>query len=240
MPVGDPRPSQPSNIEPPKHPWQRREFLKAAGAIPVAMAAAQCAIAAPAATEKKMPQIQLGKHSVSRLICGNNPFGAGSHLSVFVNQEMRSYYTPEQILKTVRRCEEVGINTWQAGGTELYERHRAEGGKMQFLSIATYSPGGFDKLAKGGCIGVAHHGEATDSYFKNGKFDKVHDTLKRIRDTGMLVGCSTHMPDVVDAIESKGWDLDYYMTCIYERHRSEKDLEKAIGARAASGRRGLP
>jgi hypothetical protein len=37
------------------------------------------------------------------------------------------------------------------------------------------------------------------------------------------------MPDVVDAIESKGWDLDYYMTCIYERHRSEADLKKLLG-----------
>ena len=226
MAAGDPRPSQPSRFESPKHAWQRREFLKAAGAMPVALAAAQCSAAATAATEKKMPHIQLGKHSLSRLICGNNPFGAGSHLSVFVNHEMRSYYTPEQVLKTVRRCEAVGINTWQAGGTELYERYIAEGGKMNFLSIAT---GGFDKLAKGGCIGVAHHGEATDSCFKNGKFDKVHDALKRIRDTGMLVGCSTHMPDVVDAIESKGWDLDYYMTCIYERHRNEKALKELLG-----------
>ena len=45
----------------------------------------------------------------------------------------------------------------------------------------------------------------------------------------MLVGVSTHMPAVVDAIESKGWDLDYYMTCVYERHRSEEELEKLLG-----------
>ena len=45
----------------------------------------------------------------------------------------------------------------------------------------------------------------------------------------MLVGVSTHMPDVVDAIESKGWDIDYYMTCVYERHRSEADLLKLLG-----------
>jgi hypothetical protein len=37
------------------------------------------------------------------------------------------------------------------------------------------------------------------------------------------------MPDVVDTIESKGWDLDYYMTCVYERHRSAEDLEKLLG-----------
>jgi hypothetical protein len=30
-------------------------------------------------------------------------------------------------------------------------------------------------------------------------------------------------------VESKGWDLDYYMTCVYQRHRSKEDLEKLLG-----------
>ena len=55
------------------------------------------------------------------------------------------------------------------------------------------------------------------------------DYLKQVRDAGLLVGVSTHMPDVVDAVESKGWDVDYYMTCVYERHRSAEDLEKLLG-----------
>ena len=69
----------------------------------------------------------------------------------------------------------------------------------------------------------------TDNLFKRGKLDQVNEYLKRIRDAGMMVGVSTHMPAVVDAIESKGWDLDYYMTCVYERHRSEADLQKLLG-----------
>ena len=49
------------------------------------------------------------------------------------------------------------------------------------------------------------------------------------RDAGLLVGVSTHMPDVVDAVESKGWDVDYYMPCVYERGRSAAELEKLLG-----------
>lgn len=178
-----------------------------------------------------MPHIQFGKYSISRLICGNNPFGAGSHLSVFVNKEMKSYYTTEQILATVHRCEEAGINAWQSGSgnLEMYRRYVEGGGKMHFMSIEGNSPATFKKLAAGGCIGVAHHGEQTDNFFKKGKLDQVNEALKRIRDTGMMVGVSTHMPDVVDAIESKGWDLDYYMTCVYERHRNEEALKKLLG-----------
>ena len=214
-------------------PTDRRVFLKHIAAAPAALAAAsQAAAAEPAAGQPVplLPQIKLGKHSISRLVCGANCFNAGSHLSVFVNYEMRAYYTPEQILKTVRRCEEVGVNCWQAGhgNLELYRRYVDEGGKMQFLAIES-GVKVLEPLAKGGCIGVAHHGEVTDKLFKNGELDKIHDYLKQIRDAGMLVGVSTHMPDVVDAIESKGWDLDYYMTCVYQRHRTRDELQQLLG-----------
>lgn len=210
----------------------RRDFLKQIGAIPVALAAAQhVGVAADPAEGAKMPQIKLGPHSVSRLIVGANCFGAGSHLSVFVNNEMRLFFTPERILKTLQRCQEVGINTWQAGcgNYALYRRFLDEGGKMHFLAIECDDPKPIETLKQGGCIGIAHHGERTDSLFKNNRLDHAHDYLKRIRDAGLLVGVSTHMPDVVDAIESKGWDVDYYMTCVYERHRSAEALKKLLG-----------
>jgi len=211
----------------------RREFLKKAVALPAALVAAgHAAGASAAATEKpKLPQLRLGKHSISRLVCGANTFGAGSHLSVFVNREMRKYFTPEQILKTLRRCQEVGINCWQSGpgSLGLYRRFLDEGGKMHFIAIAAGGVSELKALAKGGCLAVAHHGETTDSLFKGGGLERIGDYLKKVRDAGMLAGVSTHMPDVVDAVESKGWDLDYYMACVYERHRSAAALKKLLG-----------
>lgn len=209
----------------------RRDFLKAMGAAPAAFAAPSLQAEQQGRAAPPMPTIQLGKYSISRLICGANPFNGGSHLSVFVNRAMKEYYTPDQILKTLRRCQEVGINCWQAGlgNIELYKRLVDEGGQMYYLAIAARDPASVEKLAECGCIGIAHHGEVTDRLFKSGKLDEMHDYLKRVRDAGLLVGVSTHMPDVVDAVESKGWDIDYYMTCVYERHRSKEDLEKLLG-----------
>jgi hypothetical protein len=211
----------------------RREFLKTVAAIPVAMAAAELAAggAEKPAEEPKLPPIRLGPHAVSRLIVGSNTFGAGSHLSVFVNHAMREYFTPEQVLKTLRRCEEVGITCWQAGpgNAALYRRHRDEGGRLQFIAIDSGDGSSIAALAKAGCIAVAHHGESSDGMFKSGKMDPMQDYLKRVRDAGLAVGVSTHMPDVVDAVESKGWDVDYYMTCVYERHRSAEALQKLLG-----------
>jgi hypothetical protein len=125
----------------------------------------------------------------------------------------------------------VGINTWQSDPSRLetYRRYVDGGGKMHFIVLGGNRLESLKKLADGGCIGVAHHGEMTDNLFKRGKLDEVNEYLKKVRDSGMQVGVSTHMPAVVDAIESKGWDLDYYMTCVYERHRSEADLQKLLG-----------
>jgi len=210
----------------------RRQFLKQVAALPAAFVAAGATAgqAAAAEAEPLLPQIQLGKHSVSRLICGANCFNGGSHLSGFVNQEMRAYYTPEQILKTLHRCEEVGINCFQSGygNFELYRRYVDGGGKMHFMALDTRDTH-LAEMAKGGCIGVAHHGEVSDNLFKSGRLDTIHDFLKQVRDSGMLVGVSTHMPDVVDAVESKDWDIDYYMTCVYERHRSREALQELLG-----------
>jgi hypothetical protein len=226
VPTGLDRPCGPSP--------SRRDFLKKAGAVPVGLAAAQYAQSAAAAPgeEPSLPQIRLGPHAVSRLVCGANTFNGGSHLSVFFNRKLKEYYTPERILKTLRRCEELGVNCWQSGGGnfELYRRFVDEGGQMHFLSIEhAKSKAPLEDLARGGCIGVAHHGEVTDRLFKTGGFDAVGDYLKRVKDAGMLAGISTHMPAVVDAAESKGWEIDYYMTCVYERHRSAEDLQKLLG-----------
>jgi len=211
----------------------RRDFLKTMAALPAALVAAQYgggAAAAPA-EEPKLPQIALGKYSVSRLVCGANPCGAGSHLSVFVNHQMRRYFTPEQVLKTLGRCQEVGINCWQSGTgqIDLYRRFVDGGGRMHYIAIASGDDAEIQTLVKGGCIGIAHHGESTDSLFKGGRIEQMGDYLKRVRDAGLLVGVSTHMPEVVDTVESKGWDVDYYMTCVYERHRSEAALKKLLG-----------
>jgi len=211
----------------------RRGFLKKVGVLSVALTAAEQATGASAAPREKakLPQIRLGPYSISRLICGANPFNGGSHLSVFVNHAMKEYYTPEQILTTLRRCQAAGINCWQSGtgNVDLYRRFIDEGGQMHYIAIAAGDSSSIKKLAAGGCIAIAHHGEVTDRLFKSGQIDQVHDYLKRVRDAGLVVGVSTHMPDVVDTVESKGWDIDYYMTCVYERHRSAEALEKLLG-----------
>jgi hypothetical protein len=217
-------PTQPETLS-------RRGFLKTVGLLPAAAAMPLGQeLAAATGPVGVLPQVPFGRHTISRLVCGANPFNAGSHLSTFVNRAMREYYTPEQVLKTLRRCQEVGVTLWQGSGNDaqLYQRFIREGGQMQYISLAS-NPADIPTLAKAGCLGIAHHGEVTDQFFKAGKLDTIHEFLQQVREAGLLAGVSTHMPDVVDAIESKGWELDFFMTCVYERHRSAQALEKLLG-----------
>jgi len=209
----------------------RREFI--ASACAVSAAPALGAAAAPA-EQAQLPQMPFGRYQISRLICGANCFNAGSHLSVFVNEEMRRYYTVEQKLKTLRRCQEVGINCFQSSGGDwqLYRMFVDSGGQMHYISLGEDFYRGtvpIETIAKSGCIAIAHHGEATDQLFKEGRFERVGDYLKRVKDAGLMAGVSTHMPAVVDAVESKGWDVDFYMTCVYERHRTPAELTALLG-----------
>ena len=181
-----------------------------------------------------LPQIPFGPASISRLILGANPINGGSHLSTFVNRQMKAYFTPDNVTALFRRCQEVGINTWQSGGGD-YQRWRSfldAGGEMHYLSLAHHDPERpelIGEIARAGALGIAHHGELTDMLFKAGRLDEIRDFLQRVRDTGVQVGVSTHMPAVIDAIEDKGWDVDFYMACLYERHRTPEELQKLLG-----------
>jgi hypothetical protein len=78
-------------------------------------------------------------------------------------------------------------------------------------------------------LGVAHHGNMTDDRFREGKKQLVREYTKALRDAGLTVGVSSHNPEVVAAIEEEGWDVDYYMTCIYRVSRTREQAREQYG-----------
>src|SRR5262249_6331569 len=67
------------------------------------------------------------------------------------------------------------------------------------------------------------------------KFNVLGDLLKRIRDQGVLVGLSAHNPALIEVAEEKGWDIDYYMCCLYYLTRTREELDKLLGGEAPLG-----
>lgn len=221
---------------------KRREFLRSAAIIPAGLALSDIPSygeglsAFPAGESSGMPMVELGGKKISRLITGSNTINAGSHLSQLVNNSMKDYFTPENILRYFTRCAEFGINTFQGSNTgnfELWNKSIPPGENRHYISLIRESNNNsgisIEYARKNGFLGLAHHGEITDRMFKSGELDTIEDFLKMIRDAGIQVGISTHMPDVIDFVESRGWDIDFYMCCVYERHRSAEALKEKLG-----------
>jgi len=216
----------------------RRSFLTSA-----ALVAAGSAQAAP-----PLPTVRLGKYSVTRLIIGANPFYGYSHFNRLYSQHMLEWFTAERVCQTLRQCEQNGINTWQFSqggrGIEDLQRFRAEGGQLHAILLSgrpmEEDLAQIPKLAKLGLVGMVHHGGTTDRRWRAGEQQKIRDFLKAVRDSGVLVGLSTHNPAVVEATEEQGWDIDFYMTCVYYVTRPTEELHKMLGQRPPYGEVFLP
>jgi hypothetical protein len=59
--------------------------------------------------------------------------------------------------------------------------------------------------------------------------DQVREYTKKVRQTGVLVGIGTHKSEVVEYTEERGWDVDFYMLCAYNRTRTPEELRKLLG-----------
>jgi hypothetical protein len=53
--------------------------------------------------------------------------------------------------------------------------------------------------------------------------DEVNEFIKTVHDAGLLAGVSMHNPAALDHIEGKGWQADFYMTCVYRRSRNPEE-----------------
>jgi hypothetical protein len=232
----------------------RRRFLKsssAAGMVAGAAALGRATLdaqAAAAPADPLLPVIKLGRHEVTRLIIGGNPIYGHSHFNRILSQTMTTWHTPERVVELLKHCEARGLNTWQNSYTERtlsdLDRYRAAGGKMNWLCLGKPDwdehPERINDAAKRKPIGIAPHGALAERLHRTGKLDVLAGLLKRIRDTGVLVGLSAHNPAVIELAEEKGWDVDYYMCCLYYLTRPREEYQKLLGPDLPLGEIYLP
>jgi hypothetical protein len=225
----------------------RRQFLQqlSAGAIatigsqltlPVSQAA-QVDAAARHPGAAILPTIKIGAHSLTRLIVGGNPVEGYSHSSHALSQHMREYFTPERTVEFVRRCEQLGINTWQTGhgpsDKVLYtlDALRQNGSRIQWMCLSYESENlkPFKEVLSHKPIAIVHHGGETDKLFRAGKSEAVHDFVKKVHDAGIMAGVSSHNPANIAHVEEKGWENEFFMTCFYQVSRPMDEIRKRLG-----------
>ncbi len=183
-------------------PTTRRQFLQqtaglAAGAAVLAELP-QAAHAAITPAASRLPAIKLGPHEVTRLIIGGNPIYGYSHFNNILSQYQTAWHTPERVVELIQHAEAQGINTWQNSYAERtladLDRYRAAGGKMHWLCLGKpdwdEQPHFINDAARRKPIGIAPHGSLGERLYRQNKPGVLTDLLKRIRDTGVLVGLS--------------------------------------------------
>jgi hypothetical protein len=226
------------NVHPRKPSTTRRDFLHQAAGLTAGLGATAATAAEPSAkADPPLPTVALGPHRVSRLIIGGNPVYGYSHFNRLLSQSMTDWHTPERVVALLKRCEQAGLNCWQNSYAERtlsdLERYRAAGGTMQWLCLGKPDwdrhPEHIDDAARHRPIGIAPHGALAERLHRAGKLNELTDLLKRIRDKGVLVGLSGHNPAVIELAEERGWDVDYYMCCLYYLTRPREEFRKLLG-----------
>ncbi|MFL5243188.1 MAG: hypothetical protein ACJ8FY_13870 [Gemmataceae bacterium] len=233
-------------------PTTRRAFLHQAAGLAACMSGPAQSIAANADPTKKadslLPTVKLGSHQVTRLIIGGNPIYGHAHFNNLLSQHLTEWHTPERVVALLKRCEQAGINCWQNSYAERtlqdLERYREAGGKMHWLCLGKpdwdQDPDRINDAAKHKPIGIAPHGALAERLHREKKLTVLTDLLKRIHDQGVLTGLSAHNPALIELAEDKGWEVDYYMGCLYYLTRPREEYQKLLGADLPLGEIYLP
>lgn len=177
-----------------------------------------------------LPAVDFCGKKVTRFICGGNPLSGYSHVSNELDREMIEYYNMPNIQALLEECWKQGINTFQSRGDRhqmrAYLEHQQQGGKMQWIAQTASEfadiKSNVAEIARYKPIAIYHHGTHTDNSWHAGKIDDVHEIIKAIHDQGLPAGVGSHIPEVIEYIEEKGWETDFYMCCFYNLARGHK------------------
>jgi len=212
---------------------QRRSLLKSALAAGVGLCGPRLG-GAPLPDNKALPSVPFGKTRLSRLIAGANPINGYGHSTRRMDDLMLNYFTTERTTDFLLHCEQEGITTWQTSWSPKVDQAlraaRDRGSNIQLILLAAEndrSP--WQKMLDLKPIAICHHGGVTDTLVRAGRAQKIHDYVKRIKDTGLSAGVSTHNPDNVALVEDSGWENDFYMTCFFYVTRPAEEIRVKLG-----------
>ena len=71
-------------------------------------------------------------------------------------------------------------------------------------------------------IAIYHQGTMTDFLMESGKTEELLNNLKMLRESGVKIGLATHVPETVLQAQEEDWDVDFFMTCLYNARRTQR------------------
>lgn len=214
----------------------RRGFVKsslmASAAIPLGLSAQTPPASGPATAtaatasqpEGPLPMGRIGNQEFSRLMLGGNLIGGYAHSRdlPYVSTLMRRYNTEVKIRETLELAEAHGINainTWVMQENSALFDHWKHGGKMKWLAqVRLDGSGGYSQIQKAidqGAAGIHITGDAAEALLAQGKFEKVAETVQRIKSQKRIAGVAAHDLRVIVECEKLKLDVDFYQKTLH-------------------------
>ena len=199
------------------------------GEKPAAPAPTESALSAERMADEGMPMGRIGKVKISRLICGGNLISGFAHSRdlIYVSSLLTRYFTDQKVIETLAICEETGINTailrLDDHCVRILDKYWNErGGQIQW--IAQIKPGKEDlqhfkddikRAVDNGAVGAYIQGGVGDTLVEKGRVDLLAESLRCIRENGVLAGVGGHNLAVPIACEKAGLGPDFYMKTLH-------------------------
>lgn len=172
----------------------------------------------------KLPQGQIGKLSLSRMILGGNLMGGWAHARdlIYVSKLVKAYHHRTKIFETFSLAEACGVNTILTNPLlcdVINDYWRSTGGKIQFISDC----GGKDvlemirKSIDAGASACYVQGGIADKLADKGEFDLIAESLELIRKNGLPAGIGAHKLSTINACREKDLKPDFWMKTLHHR-----------------------
>jgi len=175
---------------------------------------------------------------ITRLILGDNPAHGNSYIpDIYTWDEMKEYYTHENIVKMLWSSQDCGYNTILALASpemlKALRQFKSEGGKLHII-FQTYPPmiddfaANVNEMLEFDPISIYHQGSTGETLIENEEIDTYLKNIETIRKTGLPTGAALHDPANVLRAEKENWDLDYYVLCPYNLRRNRKGEQSSF------------
>lgn len=171
-----------------------------------------------------MKHVKIGNLTISKAICGSNPFYGKSSFSEARNGEYLSAFTDHTITRTIQQCIEQGVNAIESCANERIisivskiQAHAID--KIHFIGTTRIDETSdmkthnekLDFLIQKRADICIIHSQYVEKWKKNGEIVGLKKMIDKIHEAGLIAGISTHRADIVELCEKKAYGIDVFM-----------------------------
>jgi hypothetical protein len=179
------------------------------------------------AQQKQMPVGKIGTLSLGRLISGSNLISMNMHARDldYVQALAAHYNTEERIFMTMKRCEELGVNSIVLKNHNFRQFRLANywkewGGKMKWIAdVITTDINKYEELLvehlELGASAAYLWGGASDIWYNQKKQDHIIQAFEIMKKYKIPVGIGAHRLEPIAFCEKEGIVPDFYIKTLH-------------------------